>query len=134
MPRLGKRVCVLVADDEENIADSLALVLESHGFRAEAVYSGENAVERAKALKPDVFVADMLMKGLSGIEAAVKITGALPTCRVLLITGQTAIDDLKEIQVKGLEFPVLQKPFHPEMLLRFLRGTRVRTKTGTGPE
>lgn len=121
LPRSGKRVCVLIADDEENLADSLALVLESHGYKVEAVYSGESAVERAKTLMPDVLIADMFMEKMSGVEAAAKIAEALPGCRVLLMTGQTAIDDLKTVHAAGKEFPVLQKPFHPEALLRFLK-------------
>lgn len=120
MPRAGRRVCVLIADDEENIADSLALVLESHGFRTVAVCSGEAAVERARTLKPDVLVADVSMPGMSGLEAGARISAALPDCRVLLMTGQTAIDDLKTVRAAGKEFAVLQKPFRPEELLRLL--------------
>ncbi len=126
----GKRVRVLIADDEENVADSLALIIESSGFRAVAVYSGESAVERARTLKPDVFIADIFMPGISGIQAATKICDALPGCRVLLMTGQTAIDDLKVIQAPSHEFPVLQKPFRPERLLRFLSGAPVYPEPG----
>jgi CheY-like chemotaxis protein len=116
----GKRVCVLVADDEVNIADSLAMILELHGFRAVSVYSGESAVERAQTLKPDVLITDLFMGGMTGVQAAIRITNAVPGCRVLVITGQTAVGDLAAVEAEGQEFPVLQKPFHPALLLRFL--------------
>lgn len=120
MPKERKRVCVLVADDEANIADSLAMVLESHGFRAVPVYSGESAVAQAQVLRPDALIADIQMPGMSGVEAASRIVAAVPGCSVLLISGQTAISDLTAIHAGGREFPVLQKPFHPRVLLGFL--------------
>jgi hypothetical protein len=49
---------------------------------------------------------------------------------MLLITGQTAIADLKEIQTGGVEFPVLQKPFHPAAA--FSEGNAGADENGAG--
>lgn len=114
----SKRVRVLIADDEVNIADGLELVLESHGLRAIPVYSGESAVEDAQTLKPDILISDVNMRGMSGVDAAEEILASLPQCRVLLISGQTAIGDLKAVYAAGREIPVPRKPFHPDHLLR----------------
>ncbi len=85
---------VLVVDDECLIADTLALILNRKGFETTAVYSGEKAVEVAIALKPDVLISDVIMKGITGIEAAIRISATLPACRVILFSGNAATNDL----------------------------------------
>src|SRR3974390_248644 len=85
---------VLIADDERMIADSLALILNASGFEAKAVYSGERAVELARQLRPDVLISDVILGGITGIEAAVHISRIVPECKVILFSGQAATTDL----------------------------------------
>src|ERR1700758_4600583 len=87
---------VLVADDERVIADTLAIILNQSGFEATAVYSGEKAVETAKSLRPDMLISDVIMSDLNGIDAAIKIRGMLPSCKILLFSGQAATADLRD--------------------------------------
>ena len=61
---------VLVADDERVIADTLVMILNQSGFDAHAAYSGEKAVELATIFKPQMLISDVIMAGLSGIDAA----------------------------------------------------------------
>ena len=58
--------CVLVADDERVIADTLAMILNQSGFEARAVYSGERALEIALEFKPDMLISDVIMSGMNG--------------------------------------------------------------------
>ncbi|MFP5228930.1 MAG: response regulator [Acidobacteriota bacterium] len=113
---------VLVADDERLIADTLGMILNQNGFEAATVYGGLNAVETARAFHPDVFLADVVMPGMSGIEAAIQISAMIPGCRVLLLSGQAATADLlRDARVRGHEFEILLKPVHPSQLLDRLR-------------
>jgi CheY-like chemotaxis protein len=113
---------VLVADDERVIADTLAIILNQSGFEATAVYSGEKAVEAAKALKPDMLISDVIMTDLNGIDAAIKIRSLLPSCKILLFSGQAATADLLDrARNQGHEFEILAKPVHPQDLLAKLR-------------
>jgi CheY-like chemotaxis protein len=114
---------VLVADDERVIADTLAIILNQSGFEATAVYSGEKAVETAKALRPDMLISDVIMTDLNGIDAAIKIREMLPSCKILLFSGQAATADLLDrAQGQGHQFEILAKPVHPQDLLAKLRG------------
>src|ERR1035437_9616040 len=79
---------VLIVDDERLIADTLALILSQRGFAATAVYSGEKAVETASVLRPDILITDVVMEGMTGIEAAIRISETVPGCRVLLFPGK----------------------------------------------
>ncbi len=72
----GPRPKVLVVDDEQTIANTLALILNHSGFEARAVYSGEAAVEVVGSFAPDVLISDVVMTGMSGVEAAIAV-GAL---------------------------------------------------------
>jgi len=118
----GIRLRVLIADDERIIADTLAMILNQSGFEAATVYSGHKAVEAARQFRPQVFLADVVMPGMSGIEAAIQICSMIPECRVLLLSGQAATSDLlRDARVRGHEFEIVLKPVHPNQLLERLR-------------
>ena len=85
---------VLVVDDERAIAYTLAIILNKSGFEATAVYTSEEAVQTAKTLRPDVLISDVIMPGLNGIDAAIAIRKMLPTCKVLLLSGENSTADL----------------------------------------
>jgi DNA-binding response OmpR family regulator len=113
---------VLVADDEEVIADTLAIILDHAGFEARAVYSGEEAVETARTFKPDMLISDVVMGGITGIDAALQVRAQLPSCKVLLFSGQAAtVDLLGEACRQGHAFELLSKPVHPADLLARVR-------------
>ena len=113
---------VLVADDERVIADTLAMILNQSGFEAQAVYSGEKAVDLAPTFKPEMLISDVIMGGLSGIDAAIRIRSLLPQVKVLLFSGQAATSDLlTEARAQGYEFEILAKPVHPQDLVARLR-------------
>jgi CheY-like chemotaxis protein len=114
---------VLVADDEQVIANTLAIILNQAGFEAKAVYSGESAVESLAEFQPNMMISDVIMTGMTGIEAAIKVRAQLPGCKILLFSGQAATADLLEkARAQGHEFEILAKPVHPTDLLAKLRG------------
>ncbi len=113
---------VLVADDEQVIANTLAIILNQAGFEARAVYSGENAIESLETFQPNMLISDVIMTGMTGIEAAIQVRQRLPQCKILLFSGQAATADLLEkARAQGHEFEILAKPVHPTDLLAKLR-------------
>jgi CheY-like chemotaxis protein len=114
---------VLVADDERVIADTLTIILNQNGFDAQAVYSGEKAVEVARTLQPNMLICDVIMQDMNGIDAAIHIREMLPHCKILLFSGQAATADLLErARTQGHNFEILAKPVHPQDLLARLHG------------
>jgi CheY-like chemotaxis protein len=113
---------VLVVDDERVIADTLAIILNQNGFTAMPVYSGTGAIEKARAERPDLIITDVIMEDMNGIDAAISIRQFLPSCKILLFSGQAATADLLEkARARGHEFEILAKPVHPQDLLAKLR-------------
>lgn len=118
-----KKRKVLVVDDEQVIADTLAKILDLNGYDASAVYTGTAAVESARSLQPDLIISDVIMPDMDGIEAAIQIRAFLPNCKILLFSGQAATADLLEkARSRGHEFEILGKPVHPSDLLAKLKG------------
>ena len=114
---------VLVADDEQVIANTLAIILNQAGFEARAVYSGEKVLEALEEFQPDMLISDVIMTGMTGIEAAIATREKMPTCKILLFSGQaTTADLLEKARQEGHEFEILAKPVHPTDLLAKLRG------------
>ena len=122
MPDKANKPKVLVADDERVIADTLAMILNQSGFEARVAYSGEKALELATDFQPEMLISDVIMAGLNGIDAAIKIREVLPSIKILLFSGQAATADLLErARTQGHEFEILAKPVHPTDLLAKLR-------------
>lgn len=119
---MGSTPRVLVVDDERIIADTLTRILDLSGFDARAAYSGEMAVEIALDFKPHMLVSDVVMPGTDGIDAAIRVCTIIPSCKVLLFSGQsTSVGLLKKALAQHYEFELLMKPVHPNDLLAKLR-------------
>ncbi len=76
---------VLVADDEQVIANTLAIILNQAGFEAKAVYSGEKAIESLEIFQPDMLISDVIMTGMTGIEAAIATRQKMPSCKISVV-------------------------------------------------
>lgn len=122
MPANASKPKVLVADDERIIADTLAAILNQGGFETRAVYTSADAIRIAPEFSPDLLITDVIMAGLDGIEAAIRIQAFLPDVRVFLLSGQPATAELLERRnVAERGFEILAKPVHPRELISRLR-------------
>ena len=118
------KVRVLVADDEEVIATTLATILDLAGYDVCAVYSGEAALKLLDLFKPDLVITDITMPGVTGIEVAFAARLTLPRCKVLLFTGHAGLYTLLSPHNTGvLPFDLITKPIRPAELLEKLRKT-----------
>lgn len=118
----GRKTRVLVVDDESTIADTLVEILESEGFHAAAASTGDSAIALARDFEPDVVISDVVIPGMNGIEAGIRIRDILPECKIILFSGQAAtVDLLKKAREQGHDFEILAKPIRPEALISMVR-------------
>ena len=113
---------VLVVDNERMIADTLVLILKQNGFDASVAYSGEEAVDSALVLRPQIVLSDIIMGKMNGLEAAILIADSIPDCKILLFSGQPATADLLvQARNNGHSFDVMAKPVHPDVILEQIK-------------
>jgi CheY-like chemotaxis protein len=87
---MDERVDILIADDEPYVQLSLSFVLRREGFRVEVVPNGEEAVKKAKELRPKVIFLDLMMPKLNGFHACREIRSdqGLKDSYVIILTGK----------------------------------------------
>lgn len=100
----GQGLRVLVVDDNEDAAESLALILQMDGHMARVAHDGPRAIELARQLQPQVAILDIGMPGMDGYELARQLR-ALPGPAPLLValTGWNSEDDLQRAQSAGFD-------------------------------
>ena len=118
MQEASTKFRILVADDDSVIASTLSQILRLSGYETETVNSGEEAVSMAAKRKPDILITDVVMGGITGIEAAIRILEFIPACLIILISGQANTSDhLASACRDGHQLEILPKPVHPRVLL-----------------
>jgi CheY-like chemotaxis protein len=108
---------VLVVDDEPAIRLGMKTLLEGMGCRATLADGTIEALAAARAVRPDLVVADLRLRGAdNGIEAVRAVRSLYPRVPALLISGDIASDRLLEAQQAGIA--LLHKPVPVETLKR----------------
>jgi len=113
---------VLLADDEEEVLETLRLSLERYGYRVVTARDAEGALEIAAELRDeiDVVVTDVVMPRMSGFELGRRLASISADIPVVYMSGNP-----DEAIVEGpLPAPAfLPKPFTPPLLARTIRET-----------
>jgi DNA-binding NarL/FixJ family response regulator len=97
------KIRVLIADDHRLFAEALEAILASEP-EMEVVgraRNGEEAVEQALALKPDVILMDIAMPGVDGVEATKRILRTQRDACVLMLTGSNSRTDVARARAAG---------------------------------
>ena len=116
MESKGKRI--LIADDEPDILEIISYNLGKENYEVYTAKDGNEALERAKQLNPDLIILDVMMPGKTGVEVC-KILRAQPVFEETLIIFLTALSD-EASQIKGLETGAddyVSKPISPKVLV-----------------
>jgi two-component system response regulator VicR len=106
---------ILVVDDEPSIVDLIKLELEFEGYEVETAYDGNEAVEKALAIHPDLIILDIMLPKKNGYDVCRELSPQLGV-PIILLTAKTDIID----KVLGLELGAddyLTKPFDNRELL-----------------
>ncbi len=107
---------LLIVDDERNMRESLKVVLESHGYKADMVESAEDGLEAIGSNSYFMVITDARLEGMSGYEFLQESHERWPDIPVLMITAYaTPKLAVEAIQSGAVDY--LSKPFEPEELL-----------------
>jgi two-component system CheB/CheR fusion protein len=70
MDPFGQRLFILIAEDNRDLARSLAMLLNLVGFDVETVHDGRDALSAARARRPDAIILDIGLPGMDGFQVA----------------------------------------------------------------
>ena len=121
---------ILIVDDELIMRESLAGWLERDGHDVQTSPSGEDALEKMKETRFDIFLVDIKMEGISGLDVLRHVKDNDPDVAVVMITAYGSIPTAIEAMKNGA-YDYMLKPFDPnelgvliEKIIRFQDQTR----------
>lgn len=115
--RVGERR-ILIVEDERVVAETLGQILSGHGYDVRIAFSAESALEIIAGWSPKVALLDVMLPNMNGIDLAVALEKHLPSCGVLLFSGQPSVEGLlQKARDEGHFFEILAKPIHPSVIL-----------------
>ncbi|MEO8583068.1 MAG: response regulator [Flavitalea sp.] len=109
---------ILIADDEPDILEIVAYNLSREGYQVSTAKDGDDALAKAKSIKPDLIILDIMMPKKNGVQVC-EILRSQPAFNQTLIIFLTALSD-ENSEVKGLETGAddyVSKPISPKVLL-----------------
>ena len=106
---------ILVVDDEKNIVQLARLYLNKEGFRVEAAYDGAQALEKARTLRPDLIVLDIMMPEPDGLEVCRELRKTSNVPIILLTARDDDIDRIVGLELGADDY--MTKPFNPRELV-----------------
>jgi two-component system, OmpR family, response regulator len=113
---------VLLVDDDPVIVRLLEVNFRLGGFEVDSANRGEEALEKARATKPDAIVLDVMMPGLDGYQVCARLREDpnLAEVPVVFLTARAQDDDVAQGYSLGV-IEYVTKPFDPEALVATVR-------------
>lgn len=115
---------VLVVDDNEDAATSLAFILGAAGYQVETSFSGPAALQKAEQFSPDACVVDINMPGMNGYDLARRLREMAPIHPPVLatVTAYSDVEHLDRAADAGFDLH-FTKPADPVELIEQLHDT-----------
>lgn len=113
---------ILVVDDNVDVADTLALLLECPQYEVRKAYNGREALDVARSFMPDLIILDIDMPVMDGFTAARMLRDSKTgqdKQMLIALTGMTSANDRLEARNSGFDM-ILPKPIEPNYLLNMV--------------
>ena len=122
MNKLGEKASILIVDDDVNMCETLSDILEEKGYRAVTAQDGPRAIAEVKGQHFDLALIDIVMPGMSGIEALREIKAADSQITTMLMTGHSALGDSVSEAIEAGVDGVLYKPLDIDTIVEMIAG------------
>ena len=125
--RNSPKLRILVADDERDTVDGLALILRNEGHVVQAAYTGRDVLSALSLFRPDAVIIDIGLPGVSGYAIAQAIRNSFTEIRRPLLIAITGLwkesPDRMVAERVGFDHHMV-KPCKPDEVLRLLMPLR----------
>jgi two-component system response regulator MtrA len=114
---------ILIADDDADVRQSLAIALVDRGHEVAAAPDGHKAAMALTGVTPDLILLDVMMRGKDGFVLLEELnaTGSRDLTRVLMLTSKGSEDDARRAFELGADAYVT-KPFEPGEVVKQVEG------------
>jgi len=119
---------LLIIEDDQALAQTLARRLTKHEFQCELVHRADEVLHRCHQSKPSHILLDMKLADDNGLELIKPLRAALPQAKIVLLTGYASIATAVEAMKYGVD-DYLAKPADTKMILKALIGQDVPLST-----
>ena len=133
MANSHRRRTVLIADDEPEILDLMRMMLEWENHTVVQTTDGEQCLEQARAIKPDLILSDVRMPNMTGLEVLEHLQADpdLASIPVIMLSVVTTLPQVRTALQNGA-IAYLPKPFEMREMARLVN--RVLTRDAGGRE
>lgn len=115
-----KKARILIVDDEAVVRDSLSDWFRDEGYEVDTAESAKVALEKLAHAMWDIFLLDIRMPGIDGLELQRKLKEAQPDATVIIMTAYASVESAVEAMKQGA-YDYIIKPFNPDDLEQTIR-------------
>lgn len=125
---------ILVIDDDLDLQQMLRLMLQRGGYKVITTGDGPDGIKKAKALKPDMAIVDVMMPGMNGYQVVRKLREdpELTRMAILILTARAQPVD-REAAIAAQADDYMPKPFAPNELLTKVNELMANRASTQGP-
>lgn len=116
---------ILIVEDEKSLSEAYEIILKKEGYKVEAAYDGEQALEYTGKGDPDLIMLDLRMPKMSGIEFLRKYNAAKkhPGVKIIVFSNLDTQDEIDEAFSLGAHKYMLKAWASPKELAQFVKNT-----------
>jgi two-component system alkaline phosphatase synthesis response regulator PhoP len=123
---------ILVVDDEHHIVELAQMYLEQAGYSVESAGDGQEALIRARHLRPALVVLDLMLPGLDGWEVCRRLCSESDVPIIMLTARSDEVDRIVGLELGADDY--VTKPFNPRELVARVRAVLRRYQKSVQPD
>lgn len=114
---------ILIADDEPDVVQLVAMLLKPEGYELVTAETGEDAIEQVQEQRPDLVLLDILMPGGHGFSVlkSIRENPELRATKVMILSSKSYAEDRRRALDAGAD-AYMTKPFDADALLNTVKG------------
>lgn len=113
---------VLIIDDDLELSEEMAEILEAEGYSADTIPDGPGGIELIGKNIYDIFLLDFKIQGMTGLDLLKEIRKKDTKAAVFLVSGRPGLDAvLKAENLSDAVRGIIEKPFNTQLLLEKIR-------------
>ena len=123
---------ILVADDEKHIVQLVRLYLSNEGYQVDTAADGQEALEKARRLKPDLIILDLMMPRIDGWEVCRRLRKETNVPVIMLTARTEDVDKIVGLELGADDY--VTKPFNPRELVARVKAVLRRAQAQEEPD